>query len=347
MKRLLFFSTFKDNLDTENSQSPIQKQKNTHFPVRSPSTWRHRFTSGKVGGRGGSRRSSGKTISMLVEPTVVAGALHPTRVNQPIDEKTILEKGDYKRHRLTENMTPTTLYQPYHSRPDNKIDDDESLALPTTTTLAAPPPPPPRRPFSCSAINMPEILHVLRMHAYEDTGSLQCVAPSSKFEYPSIKEDKIEMDMAPGLTPGTHQAPQYQQRNSSRSSNQSQSGSRHSKATTRTITGEDTYTRHTMALREKEGPSETITQLLVERTMCEMKLAQAVTQLEHAMQEIKRLKHQICHLSDNDLVVFRLQTRAQLGLIEYLEGEDNIAAALERFKRQLETSHHPSAQDSC
>ncbi|KAI9274843.1 hypothetical protein BDA99DRAFT_498731 [Phascolomyces articulosus] len=35
--------------------------------------------------------------------------------------------------------------------------------------------------------------------------------------------------------------------------------------------------------------------------------------------------------------LLRTHTLAQLGLIEYLEGEDDLGSALERFKKQLET----------
>lgn len=73
------------------------------------------------------------------------------------------------------------------------------------------------------------------------------------------------------------------------------------------------------------------------------------------MQEIKFLKSRIKYLETQDVEaedLLRMHTRAQLGLIEYLEGEDDLAIALERFKRQLmesdeeQSQHHLQQKDN-
>ena len=45
--------------------------------------------------------------------------------------------------------------------------------------------------------------------------------------------------------------------------------------------------------------------------------------------------------------LLRTHALAQLGLIEYLEGEKDLGAALERFKRQLETELSDNNSDRC
>ncbi|KAI8354057.1 hypothetical protein BD560DRAFT_492425 [Blakeslea trispora] len=72
----------------------------------------------------------------------------------------------------------------------------------------------------------------------------------------------------------------------------------------------------------------------------------SLTELVGCLQSrIKELEHK--HTISNHLLpksipeaeqeeLMRMHTRAQLGLIEFLEGEDNITAAMTKFKRQLE-----------
>lgn len=91
-----------------------------------------------------------------------------------------------------------------------------------------------------------------------------------------------------------------------------------------------------------------IAKLQVDKTITEMRLAQSTRSLQGAMQEIKFLKNRIKYLETQDVEaedLLRMHTRAQLGLIEYLEGEDDLAIALERFKRQLmESDEEQSSQ---
>lgn len=91
-----------------------------------------------------------------------------------------------------------------------------------------------------------------------------------------------------------------------------------------------------------------IAKLQVDKTVAEMRLAQSTRSLQGAMQEIKFLKNRIKYLETQDVEaedLLRMHTRAQLGLIEYLEGEDDLAIALERFKRQLmESDEEQSSQ---
>lgn len=103
------------------------------------------------------------------------------------------------------------------------------------------------------------------------------------------------------------------------------------------------------------GASGIIAKLQVDKTMTEMQLAQSRRSLQGAMQEIKFLKSRIKYLETQDVEaedLLRMHTRAQLGLIEYLEGEDDLAIALERFKRQLmesdeeQSQHHLQQKDN-
>ncbi|KAF7725193.1 hypothetical protein EC973_000359 [Apophysomyces ossiformis] len=90
----------------------------------------------------------------------------------------------------------------------------------------------------------------------------------------------------------------------------------------------------------------------VKKTMLEMELASAWQRLESALKENQQLKDRLQTLEKNQTTsvadrsppeaqcqqdeLMRMHTRAQLSLIEYLEGESDMAGAMARFKRQLE-----------
>ncbi|KAG0172720.1 hypothetical protein DFQ28_009939 [Apophysomyces sp. BC1034] len=87
----------------------------------------------------------------------------------------------------------------------------------------------------------------------------------------------------------------------------------------------------------------------VDKTVLEMELASACQRLEHALKENRQLRDQVKQLETQATEInrsprqesrqdelMRMHTRAQLSLIEYLEGESDISGAMARFKRQLE-----------
>ncbi|KAI7877650.1 hypothetical protein K492DRAFT_239025 [Lichtheimia hyalospora FSU 10163] len=283
---------------------------------------------------------------------------------------------------------PTTVTTSSASCADNDYNDVDELPMP-------------QRPFSCSTVIMPDILHALRSNdkeQYEDNSneheeqlmtvdesssfaSRYCIASSSKFQQSSISSAVGQQHV---VSPSMHAAP------SCSSAPASSIDSKTAAATTDTppdtcyqsVTHNEkieltppflpsspppsTTDLAAIASVDPSSPSPpqdilasdtsaTIAKLQVDKTMAEMRLAQSTRSLQEAMQEIKFLKNRIKYLETQDVEaedLLRMHTRAQLGLIEYLEGEDDLAIALERFKRQLmesdeeQSQHHPQQKDN-
>ncbi|ORY89999.1 hypothetical protein BCR43DRAFT_499835 [Syncephalastrum racemosum] len=106
-----------------------------------------------------------------------------------------------------------------------------------------------------------------------------------------------------------------------------------------------------------------LTCMHVSQVASDMRLAQLDVRLQATLQENAALQNEVRHLraeirgyrdhsrqlpsprsvssmDEGELIhgeqLLKTHTRAQLGLIEYLEGEDDLSAALERYKKQLE-----------
>lgn len=194
-----------------------------------------------------------------------------------------------------------------------------------------------RRPLSCSAVegmSMPDILHVLRSSLEEeeeeedddekrsaDNGSTSpCMIPSSE---PSAFLSSTSSEARPPIA-----TTDLGDSSSSSAISVSSRPADVEASPSEDLLDRDQCKTNSTPLHEASA-DEKLCAALEENQA----LRDKIQSLESTLQQQQQQQHPIRMRQDE---VLRIYTRAQLALIEYLEGEDDVVASLERFKRQLE-----------